>query len=375
MDRDNPTFARWAGIPALLLLLSLLAAASLAWGIRPALRDSDDLSRRAKEAALFVQGLDPYQLPDMTYPPSAPPIFAPWIAPFSPTVLRAVWLGINLLALGALIVLVVRVWGDGWPVWLQAAVGLAIVAMKPVRGGIALGQFHLVPLVLGILAIHRARDRPWLAGICLGIALVKPTMVLPLACLALARGWWKVLVAAALTQATAWLITSAWLGIDPITLGREWVELARLQEASGVIDLPSLLRRNWPGAERLAGPLALGLLGLATLAFVALRDRSDRALLALGGFVAAIFAYHRAYDLVLLVPAFAWLVERAWRRRGWETAAAVAIAALLIWPSHPSIAGPLEAVHERVFPPLAYLALLGLIVSIQGETKTVGTAR
>lgn len=368
MDCALPPFSRRVGVPALLLFLSGLAFASLAWGVRPALRDADDLMRRVEEGALFVQGRDPYQDPDMTYPPSALPFFAPFVAPLSPTITRAAWLGLNLLAMAGLIVLTVRVWGDGWPGWLQAAVGLAIVAMKPVRGGIALGQFHLIPLVLGILAIGLARKRPWLAGVCLGIALIKPTMALPLACLALARGWWKVLVSAALVQGTAWLVTSAWLGIDPVTLGREWVELARLQDAAGVIDLPSLVRRNWPDSERLAGPLSIGLLGLTTLAFLALRDRSDRALLALGCFVAAIFAYHRAYDLVLLVPTFAWFVGRGWRRGGWEAVAAVAIAVLLIWPSHPSITGPFEAVYERAFPPLAYLVLLGLIVSIRGET-------
>lgn len=370
MDPASRTTIPRTARAVLLLFLSLLAAAGLAWGIRPALRDSDDLMRRAEEAALFARGQDPYHDPDMTYPPSAPPIFAPFLVPFAaaPAVQRAVWLGLNLLALGALITLVIRVWGRDWPAWLQAAVGLTILAMKPVRGGIALGQFHLIPLVLGILAVIWARKRPVPAGICLGIALIKPTMALPIACLALTRGWWKVLLTAALVQGTAWLTTSARLGIDPLTLGREWIALARLQDDAGVIDLPSLIRRNRAGSEPIAGPLALAVLGLTTLGFVALRRRSDRALLALACFAAAVFAYHRAYDLVLLIPAFALFVELGYRRRNRQAWAApvpaTALAILLIWPSHPSITGPFESVYERAFPPLAYLALLGLIVAM-----------
>ncbi|MFO0958807.1 MAG: glycosyltransferase family 87 protein [Isosphaeraceae bacterium] len=365
MDRTLSTIATRAGIPALLFFLSALALASLAWGIRPALRDSDDLMRRAEEVSLFVRGLDPYDDPDMTYPPSAPPVFTPLIAPFPPAILRAAWLGLNLLALGSVIALAIRTWGDAWPGWLRAAVGLSIVAMKPVRGGIALGQFHLIPLVLGILAVGLARKRPVLAGVCLGIALIKPTMVLPLACLAMARGWWKVLIAASLVQAAAWLFTSAWLHIDPITLGREWVTLARLQDDAGVIDLPSLIRRNWPDSARLSGPLSIGLLGLFATAFVALRERSDRPS---GAGLLGPISHITGVRPGVADPAFAWFAARGWKRVGWETAAAVGIALLLIWPSHPSITGRFEAVYERAFPPLAYLALFGLIASIRGET-------
>ena len=135
----------------LLAVLGLLAAAGLAWGGWHALAKSDDLMRRAEEVALFVDRANPYADPDMSYPPSALPIFAAGIAPIPPEALRPVWLVWNLAALAVLCGTIVRLWGRSWPGWLVAAFCLTVAASKPVRGGIGLGQFHLIP--------DRAADR------------------------------------------------------------------------------------------------------------------------------------------------------------------------------------------------------------------------
>src|SRR6188508_206533 len=99
----------WIGLAA----LAVLALASLAWGARNALRGSGDLVRRAEEVALVDAGRDPYLDPDMTYPPSAPAVFVPLVAPFEGGALRPAWLAFNLAALGAVIGLIVRWWGRG----------------------------------------------------------------------------------------------------------------------------------------------------------------------------------------------------------------------------------------------------------------------
>jgi hypothetical protein len=339
-----------------------LALASLGWAVGPALRSSDDLTRRAEEVALFVQGLDPYDDPDMTYPPSAPPVFTALVAPFPSETLRPSWLALNLGALGLLCWLTIRTWGREWPVWLQAAMVLAIVATKSVRGGIALGQFHLVPLCLGLLAANFSAARPVLAGCFLGVAFVKPTMVLPLVFLLAVRGRWLALIVAGATQVGLWLLTSAWLRIDPLTLGREWVALARGQEAAGTIDWPSLVGRLWPGATGLMVPITLTCLALTLVACLGLRRRDDRDLLPIAFFAAAVFSYHRAYDLVLLLPALAWFVDRAWKDRGPWPALSVVFGLVLIWPSHPSMTGRLEWLYEPVFIPLAHAAGAVLVV-------------
>src|SRR4051794_14536097 len=100
-------------IPPLLALLALMSALSLAWASQHALATSKDLMYRRAEVERFVRGEDPYRLESMTYPPSALPAFAPLVAPFGEEASKAVWLGLNLVALAILVGAVVRLWGEG----------------------------------------------------------------------------------------------------------------------------------------------------------------------------------------------------------------------------------------------------------------------
>ncbi len=318
--------------------LFLLAAISLAWGSYHALRPdgSADLLRRVQEVALFVQGLDPYDDPDMTYPPTALPVFTPLIAPFGTRAVQVVWLGLNLAALGIVCATVLRLWGRAWPFWLKAAFCLTVAASKPVRLGIGMGQFHLLPLalMLGAIALLHAR-RPIVAGVLIGIALVKPTMGLPLLALLMVRREWRALMAFVGFHALALLGVSAWLNATPWRLIRKWLHVAKDQQAAGLIDVPSLLERVWPGASQGASLIALVLLA-ATFALVyAFRRARDLSLVSLCLFVAAIFTYHRPYDLVLLLPALVLAIDVA-GTTSFKTAAAVLFALLLIVPSEPA---------------------------------------
>ena len=68
---------------------------------------------------------------------------------------------------------------------------------------------------------------------------------------------------------------------------------------------------------------------------------------------------------VLLIPALAYLIDRAWMQREtlrWPIAAVVVFALALIWPSHPSVTGRFEWIYEPVFVPLAY-GYLGLVLA------------
>ena len=343
---------------ALLGLLGCLAAAGLAWGCVKALGDGADLLRRAEEVALFVRGENPYADPDMTYPPSAPPVFTALIAPVPASALRGAWLVLNLLALAALVWAVARLAGRAWPSWLVAAFGLALAASKPVRGGIGLGQFHLIPtaLVAGSLLAMGAR-RQVAAGLMLGIALIKPTMALPFLAIPAARGRWRTLATASAVQGVLLAGTSAWLGIGPMTLTRQWLRLARGQMSAGAIDLPTLLSRAWPAAAG-AGPAMTAAILVATLvAAVAWRSRSDLALAAACGAAAVTFSYHRFYDLVLLAFPLAYLFEVARRRGGAWIGLAAVFAALLFIPEQPFERAGIGGFYEAAFAPLVYVAL------------------
>lgn len=347
--------------------LALLAAASLAWGGAHGLASSADLMRRVDEVVLVLGRVDPYQDPDMTYPPTAPAVFVPLIAPLVgwPIGLRAFWLVLNLGSAGVIGALIVRTVGARWPSWVACAFVLAIAASKPTRLGIGMGQFALLPLAL-VLAAHEAsrRGKSVVAGLMLGIALVKPTMVLPFLVVFAVRGSTRALGVAAGVQTLALLAVSGWLGLAPGQLIREWLALAAGQNAAGLIDAPSVLARYWPGMSWSASWISLAVLGFGSAWIVAFRHAADRWLLAFAGFVAAVMVYHRPYDLVLLIPAAAVLVDAACRaaespraRFVWG-AIAVAFGALLVAPAHPSIVA--EATYDALFIPAAY-AFLGLV--------------
>ena len=183
---------------------------------------------RAREVARFVRRLDPYLLPDMTYPPTAPPILTPLIAPFGPETLKPAWLALNLVALAVVCATIVGAWGRRWPSWVRASFVLAVLACKPVRGGMALGQFHLIPTALVLLAIVAGeRGKAAFAGLLMGLALTKPTIALPFLGIWAARGRWRALATALGFQGVVMVGVSAWLRVGPITLLREWFANAR----------------------------------------------------------------------------------------------------------------------------------------------------
>jgi Glycosyltransferase family 87 len=359
--------SRPLAIATLLVILTLLALLSMAWGCEHALTTSKDLMSRWAEIDRFSRGEDPFQLPSMTYPPSALPVFATLVGPFGPESVRAFWLGLNLAFLVILCGAVVALWGQSWPLWLRAAVCLVVVACKPVRGGIALGQFHLIPTALMLLSVLALRARrQHIAGLLVGIALAKPTMVVPFLGFLVVRKQWRALAVALGVQAVFALGVSAWLGIGPARLIAEWLANARGQLAEGLIDLPSLVQQQWPAAPLGAGSISMAILAAGLALMVVFRRGSDLTLVSLAAYVAAVFSYHRPYDLVLLIPALADLIAVAYRANGrsglaWRSAAIV-FALLLIAPSHPSIAGQLERWHDRAFIVLAY-GYLGLIIA------------
>jgi hypothetical protein len=252
---------------------------------------------------------------------------------------------------------VLRLWGEGWPVWLRAVLVLTVAASNPVRWGIGLGQFHLIPTTLMVLAALAVRGgRQTLAGGLVGIALAKPTMVLPFLGVLAVKGYWRALIVAMALQGALLVGASAWLGIDPAALIREWLATARGQLGAGSIDVPTLIREHWSEASALGTTLAVLLITFG-LTF-AHRQRPEAALVGFSSFMAAVFTYHRPYDLVLLVPAFASAIVSArmardrWRIVGWLVV--VVFALVLIAPRPPMGSGRLEDWYDETVLVLAY---------------------
>ncbi|MEO6809195.1 MAG: glycosyltransferase family 87 protein [Isosphaeraceae bacterium] len=347
-------------LPAVLILLMPMAVLSLAKGGKQALASSKDLMYRYAEVARFKAGADPYQLSSMTYPPTALPVFTPLVAPFGPNGVKWAWLLGNLATLAVLCWAVVRVWGEGWPPWLKAALVLTVAASNPVRWGIGLGQFHLIPTTLMVLATLAVRGRRQvLAGALVGIALAKPTMVLPFLGVWAVKGHWRALAVAIAVQGALFLGASAWLGMDPMNLVREWLATAKGELGAGSIDVPTLIRESWSEASALGTTLIVLLIAFA-LTF-AYRRRPEPALVAFSLFNAAVFTYHRPYDLVLLVPPFASAIASARGSRGGQGVAgwllAAVFALVLIVPRPPIGSGRFEAWYDGTIVVLAYVLL------------------
>ncbi|HEU5118389.1 MAG TPA: glycosyltransferase family 87 protein, partial [Isosphaeraceae bacterium] len=341
-----------------------------------ALSDSADLGRRIEEMALFRSGADPYADPDATYPPSAWFLFEVLIPDWSEPAVRGLWLILNLGVLAGLTEGVRRWVSQGQSRFWIAAVLLALMATKPVRAGLALGQFHLIPTALAVWAVVLIRDGKsrW-AGICLGVALVKPTMVLPILAIWAVQGQFSALVTAGGVQAGLWLGASAWLRKSPVALLSEWLRNAHAQEAAGTIDLPTLLN-HW-GFERLipANMATLLVLVICLGWFYRLRKVEETGLASLALVVSAVFAYHRHYDLVLLLPPLAWLASR--EVPSWRTRFAMVLMLFLVAPVHVGPLRDLAAAYDLVFLVLCYgfLVALALEVNLKPVSSSAGFPR
>ncbi len=341
-------FARWF----LLCVIYGLALWSLIWGIEHALTDSADLLRRLEEVELVVQRIDPYTDPDMTYPPSAVPLFVALLGPVPRHWVPAFWLGLNLAAAVALAMGIRAVWGRGWDVTTLAIVGGWLIAARPFRAGVALGQFHLIPtaLLIGTVPLLE-RGRAVSAGLLLGLALCKPNMALPVALAWLVRREWRALGVAAGVQGVLWLAASAWIGQSPLRLGFSFLHNARGQLQAGSLDLPSLLARVGlaEGVAPLLGTLAV--LGISVVVLARTQAASGATALAFALVTAAIFTYHRHYDLVLLLPA---VVALGASDRHFAKALALGFALLLILPTNPGWMRPFVGTVDFLVAASAY---------------------
>ncbi len=214
-----------------------------------------------------------------------------------------------------------------------------------------------------------ARRREVSAGLLVGIALAKPTMAVPFLGFLAVRRHWKALAAALAFQVLALLAMLAQLGRSPVLLLHEWLGRAREQASAGLIDVPSVLERIWPGCPVPTGLVSGLVLGLGLVALIAWRRRSDLELVSLCTFTAALFAYHRPYDLVLLIPPFALVLEDARRTRSRFVAGLlILIAVVMMAPTQPAVIS--EGAYNAVFIPLCYVLLALMILSLTRRRPT-----
>jgi hypothetical protein len=238
-----------------------------------------------------------------------------------------VWLATSLLAL-------VAAWsiaapGDGRKrlLWLVFA-----LAWYPVQYSISLAQPDVIVLLAAVACWRLAeQDRPYLAGVVLGLSVLKPQLVLVLPLVLLAAGRWRI--------AGAWAATMSVLAlVSLLVIGQQGLGDYRslLAEAQHVTNN----RYFTPAFVFGAGPLTLVVQGVVLVIGLAgayvNRGSSLARLFALGLVTTTLSAtYWHLQDYAMLLGA-AWLFWRdpapAWQR-GWLLV--VVIGGELAWPLTP----------------------------------------
>ena len=179
-------------------------------------------------------------------------------------------------------------------------------------------------------ALWLARTSPWLAGIGLAVATLKPTYGGPLAVLMLARGDWRAL---GIGGGIALLFTGTVLARLVADAGAEAFGASMVQNLAHV-DSPESFVATFPfrvdvgglarwilGYAPSLGPsivLALGVLLVAGLGLRRLGPEAPGHAVALGSLAIVTSIYHQQYDVVALaVPlvALLWPADDVWRCR------------------------------------------------------------
>jgi hypothetical protein len=260
----------------------------------------------------------------------SPPVYAWLILPIiglGPAADTFIWLGVLLVALVAAWWIAAPGAGITRGLWLLGA-----LAWYPLLYSIALVQPVLILMVIVAAAWKLTENkRPYLAGIVLGLSVLKPQLALILPLVLLAAGRWRIAVAFAAVAAT--LAVLSLIAIGP----------QGLSDYRSLLDMEQQVPNN--RYFTLAYPLGPGVLSYAAAALVVViaaaaaflnRHESNARVFALGLLATALSAtYWHLQDFAILVLA-AWLFWRegppAWQR--WLLLF-IAITGEFAWPLTP----------------------------------------
>jgi hypothetical protein len=228
---------------------------------------------------------------------------------------------------------------------LQPFLITAACALPFLSANFFTGQTGALIAALMLAAAYCWRNRPLLAGICIGILAIKPQLGLLLPFALAASGQWRAIAAATATIIVLALAATWWLGVSI------WTDYAQMTQLFG-----HFIGRGYTGIRQLAlGPyvsldgagvpivlaaivqaiVSLSALAVVSFVFWEERHRNDNkldlrlGLLATGALLATPYAL--TYDTPMLVLALIPLITRAWRT-GFDGLELLAIVALLSAP-------------------------------------------
>jgi len=316
-DAAMPRAARWG-----VILLAAAACVNLLAGVTIALRDpgraSDLQAMYGWCRAWLIDGQSLYTGPEAVtdYPPNAIVLLSPlalvpvrWLVPL--------WTAVALALAPLLPWLVIRSEArSGQPPLAGAVPALLYLCWAAPR---TLLQFSVLSLTLAFAAVLLVDRRRLAGGALLGLALFKPHIAGPIALWMLVSGRLRPLIAAAAVACLGVAVYDARIGERPLTTAAGWWTVigSEYTGPDGLVGHTSI--RGWAQIavpDPAAGDaiwIAVSLLILIVLCGIALRDRS-RALDEGGLAIPAMFClwsllvtYHNGNNLILMLPAFAFL--------------------------------------------------------------------
>ncbi len=233
--------------------------------------------------------------PTATYPPSAllPIALTVGFVP-SHTVLPA-WLIVN----AAAFLLLLRLLGSR----RDPIAALAIILLwPPVHEVVRTSQFVFLVMVFLILSIQTMAKRPYLSGVLLALALIKPSLTLPFLFVPLVKRRWIPFLVAGTLHLAATLVVSLWLGDPPWVLLKQWTEIPRYM-LQGAYTIQELINRAGLDNAPLGQAITLGFVGACGLWCHLHRRAPVAALVAFCTFFSLLWTYHERYDYTLaLIP-------------------------------------------------------------------------
>lgn len=285
----------------------------------------------------WLRGANPYAAADSLtdYPPNALVLLAP-LGALALHWALTVWIAINIVLAAVIGWMSSRLAPFGrWAL----AFGALVVMLPPFR---TLNQFSIAAFAPALAGVLLAPRYPVAAGVAIGLSLIKPHIGGPVLLWAIAaRRWTTVAVAAAVPL----LLSGAYAlhaRVAPGQLVRDYTAaIARTQNRPpddlipGVTNLQPLL--EWTGLAPTALQALIAMaLGIVLLAiYLRRRDRGDFDL----RFVAAacllsLLAFrHLSYNLLLAIPALAFV----WTRASWALPAITVISFAVLIASPPTV--------------------------------------
>ena len=299
---------------AVLVLWLALAAANLSIGLSlvsdPHRRsDLENVERWGRQ--WLIDGENPYAPAGVTtsYPPHGIVALSP-LGVFPARVVAPAWAVLNVAFAVLAPWLAIRTIR---PTATVAECALP-VAMFLCWGGVrTLLQFSMMTLTLSMMAMVLADTRPRWGGVCLGLALIKPQIGIPVLLWAMFTRRWRLVAGAAAVVITGYGLFCQRAGVGPVRVATRYVEILKqlyLGDALvvGLANIRELIALTVSSAETVdALSIAIALTLLLAICIVGFREgtRNERLLCsapALAGVWSLLTFYHLTYGFVVPLP-------------------------------------------------------------------------